>query len=542
MENTTTQRVVGKGGEQGDTISKELETGSEEPPVEVEEAKEEKTVEGKEDQETQQGGEKGELESEEEAKKKQKEEEELLKKQKQDEIEVEIQRKKNLEKFTKEVNLLNTQAQYIAEFDQKAKPQKIKNSVFTRKQGKEIVYFCTVKPTEEQNNQETSQTDPSEAQNTPETAQPETSLEASKTASENTKPPQASPKSFCVTIDSKTGKELTRTELKKSIFKDSEDFVYFHYGSALGADQNTVFFYYGRVLIEYRIAENEVIEHKTKEIELDGDIYSMQVDCLNEGFEDFLIVEMYTKAQSFNDALIFYKYFFREKKFEKFFEIGESEEPGFMHSYCKIDRGARYGGRDQLLVFKVVRKGETAVALVHFVGLERGQEGGVKVVEVELGMKKAYQRTGVFRPWLWSDGGLAVMQLLDDSVLVIQRGKEGTDDHLEVVEHQKGEDFYCFLGVFKKAEFEVGGLWSKENYGVVQLGGTGLVAVYSDLLHSSFRVDEFVGGVGDFRFVLRLMNASILGSDRYFLDSVVGGGKEVVEQKDQRGDAVIDEQ
>ena len=317
-------------------------------------------------------------------------------------------------------------------------------------------------------------------------------------------------------INPQTGEELQSQVLEKSIFKDKEDFVYYHYGSAMGQDENTVMFYYGRIIIEYRIKENKLINHETKDLEIFGDKYGMQADCMNDGFTDYIVVELYTKAQTYSDALIFFKYFYKTGKFKKFFEIPESEDIGFMHSYCKIDRNKVYGRADELMVFKISRKDDHAVADIYFVDLDCYKLK--RRTQVRLELDKAYYRAVVFRPILLNLNELFMMQLVENSVMIVNRSTR----KIEVVQHEEEAKFEKFIGVFEKSQ--VGkikeSIWSGDNYKFMDLGQGDLWAMYSDLTHTTFRVDQFKS-FEDYAMIIQIMNRSEITTDNYFLDKLV---------------------
>lgn len=135
----------------------------------------------------------------------------------------------------------------------------------------------------------------------------------------------------------------------------SENLFGYYMAAFQSKDQSQIVVYSDDEIFQYNVSSNELVRHpKTIRDDKGELLVNIQTDCLNEQFQDWIIVEVYENSQLNTDTIQVFKYFLETKKYTKVIDILPTEEH-FCHSLSKIHRNSPIAENDGLMVFKVIR-------------------------------------------------------------------------------------------------------------------------------------------------------------------------------------------
>ena len=194
--------------------------------------------------------------------------------------------------------------------------------------------------------------------------------------------------------------------------------------TSLSKNENILLFYFKKEIVEYRIAESELILHKVAEIEVDGHFFKFcDVDCLNEDFDQTVILELYN-SEAAEGNLAFYSYNLTSKKFKKIFAIPNPNDPErpFWHSYNKIDRKAIHGSRDALIVLRFHHKNSSGSFTADLFYIDIQKRNLLKQLKIELPRDFGQLRQPfAFSPFLLNSQEVFALRLGHNSVLAVNK-------------------------------------------------------------------------------------------------------------------------
>jgi len=264
--------------------------------------------------------------------------------------------------------------------------------------------------------------------------------------------------------------------------------------SAMSKDQRVIVLYItGYYILEYRIETNLMITHDTKSIELSGKKYEIVSDCMNENFEEYLVIELYCEDTTWS-TLSFYKYYLRRKRFDKVFEIGDSPVgKKLRHSYSKIDRNSIHNQEDCLLVFRFCQSNADQLASCDIFYVNLTSKRLLFQKEVELQYEESYYRRAMYLPFLWNDREKIVMRFGSRTLLVLYRELRKAKLHRLPNYDSRNNDFDQFVTLLPQEDFDekkCGELFlPKGAFKFYEFEKFCLV--YSEVAMSDFKVSQF---------------------------------------------------
>lgn len=305
--------------------------------------------------------------------------------------------------------------------------------LFLRKKGQELVYFSSEKQKKQ-------------AVEEPEEEEEETEMMENEIIASDTEEEEKFD-FYCIVLNTKTGILISKNLIKFDNSNIKEHFKYLRSlksRSSISEDRERVLFYLFESLLEYNIEKNKLTIHNAKDVELGGQTFHIEADCMNQDYNDYLIVELYNEFVPPGD-LVFYKYDLKNKHYYKLYQIVHRIPQRFTHSYCKIDRNALHGNEDCMFIFKYCRHQfypDSIEVYLFYINLvtKRSLYKAKFCVQGE----EAYYREAIYKPFLWNDTDKFVIRLGPKSILVFYKyGRRS-----EIFRSDDENDFNKFVGIF----------------------------------------------------------------------------------------------
>lgn len=377
--------------------------------------------------------------------------------------------------------------------------------IFTRERGKELIYFSSEKIEEDPEEGEEEQEENNQAD------QRETRFNF-----------------YCIILNAKSGKIISKRKIEFENEETREDFYFLQNSrsrSAISHDKKRVVFYLFQCLLEYSIEDNKLSVHNAKEVNIHGDEFRIEADCMNQDYDDYLIIELYNDYTPSGD-LVFYKYNIKSKQYYKLYHLRHQVNQRFLHSYCKIDRDALHGHEDCMFIFKYCagQYGETDVYLFYVNLVTKRSLYKAKFV---VDAPEAYYRAAIYQPFLWNDSQKFITRIGPKSILVFQKYNR----QYEIFRSKDEIEFRKFVGIFDKKHKEVLEKKLRPREGFKFLEFQDKVLLMSDFGFSNFSTAEF-DDLEDYAIVTNVFDND--DQDHYFLqlpfaeansDKIKEGGK-----------------